>query len=113
MSKYSIESHLFITLFWLKNYPTNYLLSIIFCIDQLTLSRIIKKTLICLDLSLNFLIKWPTDQMFLDLNENFKNFYDEDIYNVPCVVDGSEIRIYKPQKKLQHLYYSVKKNNIP
>lgn len=109
----NIRVALFITLFWLKNYPTNETLEFIFKKTNTYLMNLIKKTLICLYQCYNGIIEWPTDKEFEKIDEKFEKFYDNDIWGVPCVVDGTEIRVRRPtSRKNQKKIFSGKKKQF-
>jgi len=109
-SQHSIQTMLFLTLFWLANYPTLNLMGAIFHLHQRTITQILKRTLVGLKQVFQNEIHWPTDEEFsMDLN-NFTFFQNSDFSNVACVVDGTEIRVSRPSKEpLQHQLYSGKK----
>jgi hypothetical protein len=51
------STHLFITLYWLRNYPTNAILAAQFGLDNRDVTRILNRTLMALDEALDFVIE--------------------------------------------------------
>jgi len=59
-----MQSHLFVTWFWLRNYPTDIIMKMIFNVDERKITRILRLTLITTNESLETLITWPTETEF-------------------------------------------------
>jgi hypothetical protein len=103
------QTHLFITLLWLRQYLTDNLLSSFFGLSNFALNRIVKRTLISLDDSLSE-ICWPTDDEFERLCVKFRHFGHDELANLILVTDGTEIPIRRPKdKEIQKAFYSPKK----
>ena len=70
---------LFLTLFWLANYPTLDLMGALFYLHQRSITQILKRTLVGLKQTLEHEIRWPTDEEFeMDMN-NFTIFKNSDL----------------------------------
>jgi hypothetical protein len=111
--KVSLKSHLFITLLWLRHYPTDLMMKAIFCLDQRKITRILNRTLTAACESLEYLIAWPSDSEFETLKEQWNLQLPQHLKDLVCVVDGTEIRIPRPiGTSEERQCYSVKKNNI-
>jgi len=59
-----MQSHLFVPLFWLQNYPTDIIMKMIFHVDERKITRILRRTLTAINESLENLITWPTETEF-------------------------------------------------
>jgi len=105
---FSIEIGVFITLFWMAHYPTLRLMSSLFDLPTLVLTRIMKRTTRAMAIALRSDIKWPTDD---ELEAQTYSFLQNDgFYDLVCVVDGTEIKISRPANpELQRKTWSGKK----
>jgi hypothetical protein len=54
--KVSMQSHLFITLFWLRNYPTDIVMKATFHLDERKITRVLRQTLTAIYESLEDMI---------------------------------------------------------
>ena len=95
--KCSHKIQLFVCLYFLKAYPTNGQLNLIFRTHPETLTRWIKRILTILIDVLCDAIKWPNDDELQSIlvNGNFSNHFQECL----CVIDGTEIQISRPSKQ--------------
>jgi hypothetical protein len=102
---------LFVTLVFLRQYPTYALL--IFALRglcELTLHHYIHRVLRALDAVADLRIKWPTDDEFKELLKRNKKLPYPWLRNVVCAVDGTEIRVARPTKgAIKNAHYSGKK----
>ena len=106
----SLNEYLFIILYWLKNYPIDQEMEFIFERNIKVLKKGINKILISIYEVNKKLIKWPSEQEFDDYLEKFERYYDDEIKDVVCVVDCTEIKIPRPaDQEIQKIYYSAKK----
>jgi hypothetical protein len=106
----SMQSHLFITLFWLRNYPTDIIMKMIFHVDERKITRILRRTLTSIYESLGNLISWPTDAEFEEMKSKWNEHLPKHLKDLVCVVDGTEIRIPRPSQPIEERStYSVKK----
>ena len=110
-SKYSKEEELFITLFWLRHYPTNNLLEFIFNLDQANLMRIISKNIdILYQVLQGKFIEWPNDNEFDLLMEKYQSFTYGPFRDHICLIDGTEIRIRRSKdSEMEKRTFSMKK----
>ena len=112
LKKYSDKIQLFVCLFFLKAYPTNDQLNVIFRTHPATLTRWVKRMLAILMDVLCDAIKWLSDDEFQSIlsNGNFSNHFQECV----CAVDGTEIQISRPSKQgeIQRKTFSVKKKQF-
>ena len=85
------HAFIFLTLFWLRHYPTIDILLVLFQIHERSCTRILKWTVVAMANTLANEIQFPSDKEMEGLQYTaFQNF------NFPtcvCVVDGTEIRI--------------------
>lgn len=108
--KYSIQTMLFITLYWLAHYPVVSAIGALFFLHPRTVTWILKCTLAAMSQHLANEIRWPSDQEWEDLLKEFTFFQNDQFQDVVCVVDGTEIRVSRPSKEpLQRKMYSGKK----
>ena len=63
-NKFTSEEELFITFFWLRNYPTDRMMTFIFNSSRKTIIKIIKKNINYLITSFSDLLRWPSDEEF-------------------------------------------------
>lgn len=71
----SNKVHLFLTLYWLRQYPTVVNFETIFGISSWTFSRLINRTLVALDSTLEDTATWPTDDEFGEIIWKFRNVF--------------------------------------
>jgi hypothetical protein len=71
------STHLFITLYWLRDYPTNAILTAQFGLDKRDVTRILNRTLMALDEALDFVIEWPIDEEFEEMKVKFHGILGE------------------------------------
>jgi hypothetical protein len=111
-TRISYPAHLFITLYWLRNYPTNAVLTAQFGLDKRDVTCILNRTLLALDEALDFVIKCPTDEEFEEMKVQFHGILGEKFSDaVVTVVDGTEICISRPKdSQKQKAVWSVKKH---
>lgn len=106
----SMQSHLFITLFWLRNYPTDIVMKATFHLDERKITRVLRRTLTAIYESLEDMITWPTDNEFEEMKSKWNQHLPKHLKNLVCVVDGTEIRIPRPSQPIEERStYSVKK----
>ena len=108
-SRFKNEHLLFMTLIWLRHYPKNSLMRYCFNISAFEINMILNKTITSLIRALSYLIEWPSDEKFKELMEKYKDFNFDEAPNILCVIDGTEIKVPRPQPKLQKEIYSAKK----
>jgi len=86
-----------VTLLWLRNYPTMHFMQTMFDIHERTLARVLKRTIRCLELTLE------KEQVFGDEDELFDKMRDKDIgtalEKIVCWVDGTLVRTYRSMNK--------------
>jgi regulator of replication initiation timing len=103
----------FLTLFWLRHYPTDEVLSAFFYLDKRQITRAISTTLQVLVQTLNSKLQWPSD---LEMELLAKKFTETDNGKFPrlcCVIDGTEIKISRPSSsQYQQGLYSKKKKQF-
>lgn len=98
----------FMTLFWLRFYPTIDLLSILFKIHHRTCTKVLKRTTVALAKTLKEEIKFPSDNEMEELKHT--TIQNHGFSDCVCVVDGTEIEISRPKdKQLQTKTWSGKK----
>ena len=105
-----IPGHIFIfmTLFWLRHYPTVDLLSILFRLHVRTCTQVLKRTTVALAKTLKEEVRFPTDEEMEELKHT--TMQNHAFSNCVCIVDGSEIQISRPKnKELQRRTWSAKK----
>ena len=104
---------LILTLFWLRHYPVLSLLSTLLRVSEGTITNYLKRCVTVINLALQNIIQWTSDQQFEQYCSKFKPLSKTDIMdfkNLACVVDCSELKVLTPtNQKLQYLYYSSKK----
>ena len=105
-NKYSSKEEFFITIFWLYNYPSNYMMKFIFNMNSSYLLRIVAKNLDILYSELQNFIKCPKEIEFEQFSEKYENFLYGPFRNHLCVIDGTEITIRRPSKKPKKIFFS-------
>jgi hypothetical protein len=106
----SDKVHLFLTLYWLRQYPTVVNFEIIFGIPSWAFSRLINRTLVALDSTLEDTATWPTDDEFSEIVWKFIDVFPTQFRQLAVIVDGTEIRIPRPKDPIaERATYSVKK----
>ena len=99
---------IFMTLFWLRFYPTVDLLLIMFKIHPRTCTKVLKWTTVTLVKTLKDEVRYPSDNEMEDLKNT--PMQNHGFLDCVCVVDGSEIQISRPKNKvLQNKTWSGKK----
>jgi hypothetical protein len=111
--KVSFTSHLFITLFWLRQYPTDAVMSCIFGLDRRKTTRIIRRTLTALREALKNEISWPSETQFEKVKQKWNSCLPQELKDAVAIIDGTELSISRPSDPYwQKATYSIKKNNI-
>jgi hypothetical protein len=106
----SDKVHLFLTLYWLRQYPTVVNFETIFGIPSWAFSRLINRTLVALDSTLEDTATWPTDDEFSEIVWKFRDVFPTQFRQLAVIVDGTEIRIPRPKDPIaERATYSVKK----
>lgn len=106
----SDKVHLFITMYWLRQYPTVVNFETIFGIPSWAFTRLVNRTLNALDLTVEDATPWPTDDEFCKIVWKFRDVFPTKFRQLAVVVDGTEIRIPRPKDPIaQKASYSVKK----
>jgi hypothetical protein len=106
----SDKVHLFITLYWLRQYPTVVNFETIFGICSWAFTRLVNRTLIALDSTLEDATPWPTDDEFMQIMWKYRDVFPTKFRNLAVIVDGTEIQIQRPKDPIaQREAYSVKK----
>ena len=95
----SPANQLLLTLIWLRQYPTYWLLSLIFEISVSSVSRVINRTWPILWENLSPDVKWPSSQQWNSLHGSWQEMSDV------AVIDGISHEIHRPQDG-QEDYYS-------
>lgn len=102
------STFIFITLLWLRHYPTIGFLSAIFFLHPRTCTRLLKRTISALARVMKGEIQFPSDSEMESLRYTF--FQPNGLARCVCVVDGTEIQISRPAKKsFSSRVYSGKK----
>jgi hypothetical protein len=110
-NKISFQSHLYITLVWLRHYETMTKLSHDFGLTNLDLRDILLRTLTALDQTLDDEIKWPNDDEFEGIVSSLSAEVQEEFPDLGAIVDGTEVRIPRPSNyQKQKEYWSKKKH---
>jgi len=109
-SRVSYQAHLYMTLCWLRHYPTMTKLSADFGLTNRRLTDILNRTLQILDEELENEITWPTDDEFSDIISSLSMEVAQDFPDLGVIIDGTEIKIQRPNKQYEKLYYSKKKH---
>ena len=105
----SNDRQILITLFWMRHYLVEKLLSFILSIGQATISRILHRCVSFLYDVLKDNIKFPSGQYLVDLKRKCMRLAGRFRY-LAVVVDGTEIKIPKScNKKIQKASFSMKK----
>jgi len=106
----SDKVHLFLTLYWLRQYPTVVNFETIFSIPSWAFSRLINRTLVALDSTLEDTATWPDDDEFEEIIWKFRDVFPTQFRQLAVIVDGTEIRIPRPREtNAEKATYSVKK----
>jgi hypothetical protein len=108
--KVSVKAHLFITLFWLRQYPTDAAMACIFGLDRRKITRILRRTLTALHEALRDIVSWPTDAEFDAVKQKWNSRLPTFLKDIVAIVDGTEIKITRSSNsKMEKASYSVKK----
>jgi len=91
----SYQAHLFITLWWLKNYEPNNTLGEIFGLGWGDVCRVLSRTITALDMALKHEIQWPSDEEFDEILMNISAHFPEPFNNVGVIVDVTPLRIFR------------------
>ena len=90
-------SHMvFMTLFFLHQYPTLSFMSTLFLLHEREVTRILKRSLSAMASVLEKDIQWPSDHEFEEMKKNFCYLQNFDFTDCVCIVDGTEIRVSRP-----------------
>lgn len=109
-SRVSYRAHLYLTLCWLRHYPTMTKLSADFGLTNRRLTDILTRTLKILDDELEEEITWPSDEEFSDIISSLSMEVAQDFPDLGAIIDGTEVKIQRPNKQYEKLYYSKKKH---
>lgn len=110
VEKIPVDSVLYMTLFWLREYPPMALLSILFNLHPRTAIKYIRRMILSLRKTLGNEIQWPTEEKWNENLEIFNQWLPPMLKGCISVVDGTEIRISRPATEPhQKKHYSVKK----
>lgn len=102
------STFIFLTLLWLRHYPTIAFLSAIFFLHPRTVTRVLKRTITALARTMKGEIKFPSDDEMVSLRYTF--FQPNGLARCVCIVDGTEIQISRPARKdVRGKVYSGKK----
>lgn len=108
--KVSFTSHLFITLFWLRQYPIDAVMSCIFGLDRRKTTRIIRRTLTALREALKNEISWPSETQFEKVKQKWNSCLPQELKDAVAIIDGTELSISRPSDPYwQKATYSIKK----
>lgn len=105
----SYGCQLFITLFWLRQYPIDETMAAIFNLDKRQLHRILVNNLQILQQVLQSKIEWPTDTEFQQYLNQFQGYLNGNFRGLVCVVDGTEIRVSRPSDENRNKEESTQK----
>jgi regulator of replication initiation timing len=109
----SFRTMLFLTLFWLRHYPTDEVLSAFFNLDKRQITRAISTTLQVLAQALDSKVQWPSDMEMEQLAKKFAGMHNGKFPGLCCVIDGTEIKISRPSSsQYQQGLYSKKKKQF-
>lgn len=109
----SFRTMLFLTLFWLRHYPTDEVLSAFFYLDKRHITRAISTTLQVLAQTLDSKLRWPSDMEMEQLANKFSGMHNGKFPGLSCVIDGTEIKISRPSSsQYQQGLYSKKKKQF-
>jgi hypothetical protein len=104
------ELQFFITLHWLKFYPTYEQLRMTFGLHERHLAKYLFRVLKALSHVLKDEVKLPSDEELIEMKEKQAQRGPESMKNVLFAIDGTELKIRAPVKKeYQRSHYSVKK----
>jgi hypothetical protein len=84
----SDKVYLFLTLYWLRQYPTVVNFETIFSIPSWAFSRLVKRTLVVLDSTLEDTATWPDDDEFEEIIWRFRDVFPTQFRQVAVIVDG-------------------------
>lgn len=102
--------HLFITMYWLLQYSTVVNFETIFGIPRWAFTRLVNRTLIALDSTVEDATPWPTDDEYCKIMWKFRDVFPTKFRQLAVIVDGTEIRISRSKDPIaQKATYSVKK----
>jgi len=107
----SDKLQLYITLLFLRQYPTYaVLLLALRGLDELTLHHYIHRVLRALESVEQLQIKWPSEDEFNELLKKQANWPFAHLRKVVCAIDGTEIRVGRPARNaIKNKHYSAKK----
>ena len=91
----------FITLFWLANYPTLSFMSSLFHLHERGITKILKRCLIGMAAILKHEVQWPSDEEFDRMKENFAYFQNWNFQDMVCVIDDHLLRAHNRWSSLQ------------
>jgi len=106
----SMKAHLFITLFWLRQYPADAAMACIFGLDRRKVTRILRRTLTAIHEALRDVVSWPTDTEFETLKQKWNCRLPSFLKNMVAIVDETEVGITgSSNSNLKKASYSMKK----
>lgn len=101
----------FLTLFWLAHYPTLAFISSFFSLHEREVTRVLKQTLAGMAAALQQEVQWPTEEEFVQHQNNMAYFHNWNFADIACVIDGTEIRVARPKTwDKQKILWSGKKH---
>jgi hypothetical protein len=83
--KLYLQSHLFITLFWLRNYPTDIVMKATFHLDERKITRVLRRTLTAIYESLEDMITWLTNNEFEKMKSKWNQHLSKHLEYLVCV----------------------------
>jgi hypothetical protein len=107
-SMYTDKDQLFLTLYWLRFYPTMIELEVISGIHERTLTRIVNRALAVLTDALKSQIKWPNDQEIVSMVSREPDPLVPNLNSAVFMIDGTRVDISRPDKLHQSNFYSGK-----
>lgn len=115
--KYASQSSLrdfrrdvFITLFWMRNYPTVYVMSAMFGIDTIKLKEIVIRVLNAMESVWHVAVYWPDDEEIMQILQMNVTKTMPTLERIAFVIDGTEIRSTRSTTpSIQSKQYSPKK----
>jgi hypothetical protein len=107
----SDKLQLYITLLFLRQYPTYALLLLALRgLDELTIHHYIHRVLRAIESVESLQIQWPSEDEFEELLKKQEKWPFARLRKVVCAVDGTEIRVARPSKgAIKNKHYSGKK----
>lgn len=99
-------SYMFMTLYWLKTYPTYEGMESCFGIFYRNFGRIILRGLTALKRVVRDDVSWPTEEEFARYSREFKGFAHSRYRDVLCIVDGTGVHVPRPLHDQQSLVYN-------